>query len=82
MLQPTRTIGDYYLKKAEHFCGKGEFKGPYLSHEPQICVHQIELNDTRIILASDGLWDYLKKWEVVKEVVDDYEDDKLTTASS
>lgn len=40
-LQPTRTIGDYYLKKEQHFQGPGEFKGPYLTCLPDITEHRI-----------------------------------------
>lgn len=35
-LQPTRTIGDYYLKKEQHYQGPGTFQGPYLSCLPDI----------------------------------------------
>lgn len=31
MLQPTRSIGDYYLKHKQYYLGEDEFKGPYLS---------------------------------------------------
>jgi len=41
MLQPTRSIGDYYLKHKEHYFGEDEFKGPYISCEPDIIVYDI-----------------------------------------
>lgn len=30
-LQPTRSIGDYYLKYSHLFKGKGDFNGPYIT---------------------------------------------------
>ena len=33
-------------------------------------MYDIKGHDKQIIVASDGLWDYLNKWEIVKHVVE------------
>ena len=63
-LQPTRTLGDYYLKKEQEWKGKGPFRGPYLTAEPVINVIRKKQEFIRIIVASDGIWDFLDKWTV------------------
>ena len=60
-LQPTRSIGDYHLKKREEWKGPGEFRGPYLTHEPEISVYEVKKEDRYILIGSDGLWDFVKK---------------------
>lgn len=78
-LQPTRSLGDYYLKFEEfnrhtqtkenrdHY--KKEllnFRGPYISSIPEIKVFELTKKDKYLLLASDGLWDFLKSREVSK----------------
>lgn len=79
MLQPTRSIGDYYLKHKQHYIGSDEFKGPYLSCEPDIRVYEIKEHDKHIVIASDGLWDYLSKWEILKFMIES-KNDKISIA--
>lgn len=60
-LQPTRAIGDYHLKYSHLYKGKGEFNGPYIKSEPDIKIFPI-LNDYKsIVVASDGVWDFVNK---------------------
>jgi pyruvate dehydrogenase phosphatase len=63
-LQPSKTLGDYYMKKKEYWRGKGEFRGPYISHTPEVQVFPIRKCYKNIVVASDGIWDYLDKWTV------------------
>lgn len=41
---------------------------PYISTEPSVCVHRLSEGDRFVILASDGLFDFLSNEEVVKLV--------------
>lgn len=40
------------------------FKGPYITHVPEIKVFDLEKNDKYLILSSDGMWDELNKNDV------------------
>ena len=60
-LQPTRSLGDYHLKYPHLFKGKGKFNGPYVKSEPQIKVFELEADSKSIVVASDGVWDFLDK---------------------
>lgn len=73
-LQPTRSFGDLRIKHAEfnnHYKPPGEgyrkpipnFKGPYVSHKPDIKVFELGKDDQWLVLASDGLWDHLGREE-------------------
>lgn len=75
-LQPTRTIGDLHLKyKAfneppmsmeEKYTKRliKSFNGPYIKHTPEIITRRLEKGDDFIVLASDGLWDFLSSADV------------------
>lgn len=77
-LQPTKTLGDYYLKHKEFneppinleekYARKKieNFKGPYIDHIPEIQIHQLTEDDEFLTLATDGLWDWLSGQEVAK----------------
>lgn len=65
-LQPTRAIGDYYLKHSHLYKGKGAFNGPYIKSEPEIKILPIKSDYKTIVVASDGIWDFLSK-KVVAE---------------
>eukprot|EP00916_Digyalum_oweni_P017356 GHVL01028430.1.p2 GENE.GHVL01028430.1~~GHVL01028430.1.p2 ORF type:complete len:163 (-),score=35.22 GHVL01028430.1:148-636(-) len=75
-LQPTRSFGDFYLKKEE--CKYDEERErsfldvpasyPYITADPQITVRERTIHDEFVILASDGLWDELTDDEAVKIV--------------
>ena len=64
-LQPTRTIGDYYLKKEEYYLGEDTYKGPYLNCVPEIGEHKITKAHKYMIIASDGIWDALSKTQLL-----------------
>ena len=68
-LQPTRTLGDYYLKKKEYYNGEGPFRGPYLSCEPDVNEFKLTSAHKYMVLASDGLWDVLSKGEVIEALM-------------
>jgi len=40
------------------------YSGPYLSHEPEIQVFDVTRDDQYLIVASDGLWDEVKRSQV------------------
>ncbi len=42
------------------------YTGPYISHMPEIQVHELTQDDEWLILASDGLWDEVKRKEAAK----------------
>ena len=78
-LQPTRTIGDYYLKKEEHYNGSGEFQGPYLTCQPDVGEHQITQAHRYMVIASDGVWDALGKADVMQLLLEEREIDLSKT---
>ena len=74
-LQPSRTLGDFYLKKPEaavdSVTGAPYFAGgfrhlPYVSAEPDVRIYEgLSEQDKFLVLASDGLWDFLSEEEVL-----------------
>jgi serine/threonine protein phosphatase PrpC len=64
----TRSIGDV----SAHAIG--------VSAEPEFCSRRLQLEDKFLILASDGIWDYLGSQEVVDLVRTFYEKGKLEKA--
>eukprot|EP00347_Sterkiella_histriomuscorum_P014019 403362473 len=78
-LMPTRSFGDLRLKKNEfnshgHPLDLGyrkpipEFTGPYITHEPDVQVFDLTKDDQYFILASDGLWDEIKRRQAAEFV--------------
>lgn len=75
-MQISRSIGDFYLKKAEFnreplyakFRLRDPIKRPILSADPAISVLQLQPHDQFIIFASDGLWEHLSNQEAVNIV--------------
>ena len=78
-LQLTRSIGDAYLKYHEFNAAPESHKSvgryipppytpPYVSHVPE--MHHIEIgkSDKFLIIASDGVWDFLTAEEAVEMV--------------
>lgn len=76
-LQPSRTFGDFYMKYPQvsydrelntpffaNTPDKSSF--PFVSAEPEIKVIDISSNDTFLVLASDGLWDFISDTEVAE----------------
>jgi pyruvate dehydrogenase phosphatase len=70
MLQPTRSFGDFRLKykdfnKVHHeHTVILDFKGPYITHEPDIKVFDLTKKDKYLIMSSDGMWDELTRQDV------------------
>ena len=69
---PTRALGDFRLKKAEfnnHSYSRDlgyrnaipAYNGPYITHVPDIQVHDLTKEDTWLVLATDGLWDEINR---------------------
>jgi pyruvate dehydrogenase phosphatase len=64
-LQPTRSLGDFYLKHPEYnFTNLSVFTGPYIDYKPQVSHFKRLKDDRYLILATDGMWDELNDEEV------------------
>jgi len=75
-LQPTRSLGDFYMKYKEFntppvnieekYLRKvfTNFNGPYIDRTPDIQVFELVQEDEFLILATDGLWDWLDSQDV------------------
>jgi pyruvate dehydrogenase phosphatase len=57
------------------------FNGPYIEHLPDIQVFELTPDDEFIVMATDGLWDFLSPEEVEK-VVESYCEDKTKITNS
>jgi len=76
LIQVSRSIGDFYLKKAEYnrepliarFRLSEPLKKPVMSAEPECSVINLGPQDEFIIFASDGLWEHLSNKEAVEIV--------------
>ncbi|CAD6206747.1 unnamed protein product [Miscanthus lutarioriparius] len=76
IIQVSRSIGDFYLKKPEYsldplFRQVGApipLKRPALSAEPSVQVRKLKPNDLFLIFASDGLWEHLSDDDAVQIV--------------
>jgi len=72
-LQPTRGLGDYYLKDARFNCPRiggamlrTRYTPPYVKWQPEVKSHEVQSGDQLVILATDGLWDELSSSDAVK----------------
>lgn len=88
-LQPTRSLGDLYLKHKEFndlnklnpeykklAINYEEFNGPYIEHLPEINSHILTEEDEFMVMATDGLWDLLSSREVC-EIITENNENKL-----
>ncbi len=87
-LQPTKTLGDFYLKRKEfnrppinaeeryHKRVIENFNGPYIESHPDIQVIELKEEHDFIVLATDGLWDWLDSEAVAEIISENYEDKK------
>ncbi len=74
-LQPTRSLGDAYLKYSE-FNGHPDgmsgrympppYTPPYITAEPEVARHVLDSRDQFLLMASDGLWDYVSNDEALE----------------
>jgi pyruvate dehydrogenase phosphatase len=78
-LQPTRSLGDFHLKYKEfnEMNSLGfkkpikNFNGPYISATPEITVYDINYStDKYLVIATDGLSDFLSSAEVVNIITE------------
>ncbi|XP_030379139.1 pyruvate dehydrogenase [acetyl-transferring]-phosphatase 1, mitochondrial [Scaptodrosophila lebanonensis] len=80
-LAPLRAFGDYRYKWSvetlqqqvvpmfgEHMMPPHYFTPPYLTARPDVQHHELDVNDKFLVIASDGLWDFLSPSEVVSLV--------------
>ena len=78
-LQPTSTLGDFYLKTPFYnFDFKKmnndiyinnkiqKYEGPFISSIPDIKIFDLTDKDKFLIIGSDGLWDYLNSKKIIK----------------
>lgn len=64
-LQPTRSLGDFYLKFKEYnFTRLKVFTGPYISAVPLVTHFKLTDEHKNLVLATDGLWDEMKDKEI------------------
>jgi len=76
MLEPTRAFGDGIYKS--HFWNdlvpdpskrfQEPYTPPYITAQPDVQIHEISGNDRFMILASDGLWDFVSPTKAVRIV--------------
>lgn len=93
-LQPTRCLGDFYLKNSEFNTPvqpppKGlrvrqirpPYTPPYITANPEITTRKLDLTkDSFVIIGSDGLWDFVTNEEAVKVVAEDKGDRRTVAA--
>ena len=76
-LQPTSTLGDYYLKSPfynlnikklynDEYINDAliKYEGPFIMNEPDIKIFELTSKDKYLIIGTDGLWDYLNSKEI------------------
>ncbi|KAH8238317.1 hypothetical protein KR032_003645 [Drosophila birchii] len=80
-LAPLRAFGDFRYKWSldvmqqkvvpmfgEHTMAPNYYTPPYLTARPDVQQHELGPNDKFLVIASDGLWDFLSPSEVVSLV--------------
>ncbi|KAH8304635.1 hypothetical protein KR018_005847 [Drosophila ironensis] len=87
-LAPLRAFGDYRYKWSldimhekvlpifgDHAMTPNYYTPPYLTARPDVQQHQLTPNDKFLVIASDGLWDFMSPSQVVS-LVGEYIDSK------
>ena len=87
-LQPTSTLGDYYLKSPLYNLDKknlyndkfindkiNNYEGPFIESVPDIKIFDLKENYKYLVMGSDGLWDYLNSKEIA-ELIEEFLDKK------
>lgn len=87
-LQPTSSLGDYYLKNVFYSLNLkklnddiyiekeiNNYEGPFIENIPDIKIFELNKNDKYLIIGSDGLWDYLNSKKISK-LLNRYIEDK------
>lgn len=80
-LAPLRAFGDFrykwsneimqkhvVAKYGENYMAPNYYTPPYLTAMPEIIQHQLTADDKFLVIASDGLWDFLSPHEVISLV--------------
>jgi len=57
-----------------------DFKGPYISDEPEINVYDLTSNDKFLVMGSDGLWDELNQKDIAQIVKENLNQSKNVIA--
>ena len=78
-LQPTSSLGDYYLKNVCFSLNMNKinndkyieneikkYEGPFIESMPDIKVYNLDEKDKYLVVGSDGLWDYLNSKDISK----------------
>ena len=78
-LQPTSSLGDYYLKSPFYNIDSkklfddeyinnslSKYEGPFIISDPDIKIFELTSKDKYLVMGSDGLWDYLNSKEIVQ----------------
>ncbi|KPU74997.1 uncharacterized protein Dana_GF21118, isoform B [Drosophila ananassae] len=89
-LAPLRAFGDFRYKWSvdvmqnkvvpmfgEHAVAPHYYTPPYLTARPDVQQHQLGPNDKFLVIASDGLWDFLSPSEVVSLVGEHIDSKKI-----
>ncbi|XP_017091477.1 pyruvate dehydrogenase [acetyl-transferring]-phosphatase 1, mitochondrial [Drosophila bipectinata] len=89
-LAPLRAFGDFRYKWSldvmqnkvvpmfgEHAMAPNYYTPPYLTARPDVQQHQLGPNDKFLVIASDGLWDFLSPSEVVSLVGEHIDSKKI-----
>jgi len=78
-LEPSRAFGDALFKdKIFNLYLKEEYQipppytPPYVSSTPEVFVRQLDKGDKFLVIATDGLWDFLTNEEVIEIVARHY----------
>ncbi|ETN86531.1 protein phosphatase 2C, partial [Necator americanus] len=69
-LYPLRAFGDVVLEPLGNPAPPNLYTPPYLTVSPEVFYHRLTANDKFLVLATDGLWEWLDPDTVVRLVHD------------